>query len=201
MRDRTLIARVEEEDAKEPTILVRSPAVGIVDRVPAPGSYVDPSRGFLTLRILGQRHSLRLPREVRGWVTERMIEDTFIPIEFGQPLMRLSTAHAPDAVSESSEDSRPAGTAGTEEGLVPVTAPSQGVFYRRPNPETPPYVEEGSEVGSGSVLGLVEVMKCFHQISYGGPGLPEKGTVARILVEDSAEVEFGQALFLIRPAG
>jgi biotin carboxyl carrier protein len=62
-------------------------------------------------------------------------------------------------------------------------------------------VDEGSEVGTGSVLGLVEIMKCFHQITYGGAGLPERGSVARILVENAAEVELGQELFLVRPLG
>jgi biotin carboxyl carrier protein len=49
------------------------------------------------------------------------------------------------------------------------------------------------------VLGLVEIMKCFNQITYGGPGLPERGRVAEILAEDAAEVQFGQVLFRIKP--
>ena len=53
---------------------------------------------------------------------------------------------------------------------------------------------------AGTVLGLVEVMKSFNQIAYGGPGLPERGTVAKVLVQDAAEVTYGQTLFLIRPA-
>ena len=43
-------------------------------------------------------------------------------------------------------------------------------------------------------------MKCFNQIAYGGPGLPERGTVAKVLVEDAEEVEHDQVMFLIRPA-
>ena len=50
------------------------------------------------------------------------------------------------------------------------------------------------------MLGLVEVMKCFNQIAYGGPGLPERGTVAKILVDDSDEVVHDQVMFLISPA-
>ena len=46
---------------------------------------------------------------------------------------------------------------------------------------------------------MVEVMKCFNQITYGGPGLPESGQVTGILVEDAAEVRFGQPLFRIKP--
>ena len=80
-----------------------------------------------------------------------------------------------------------------------LRAPSEGIFYRRPAPEAPVYVDLGAQVSTGAVLGLVEVMKCFNQIAYGGPGLPDKGEIVRILADDSAEVEFGQALFWIRP--
>ena len=61
------------------------------------------------------------------------------------------------------------------------------------------FVDVGARVVAGTVLGLVEVMKCFNQITYGGPGLPEDGIVSRVLVEDAAEVHFGQPLFHIRP--
>ncbi len=53
--------------------------------------------------------------------------------------------------------------------------------------------------GQVSVLGLVEIMKCFNQITYGGAGLPDRGQVAEILAEDTAEVQFGQVLFRIKP--
>jgi biotin carboxyl carrier protein len=47
---------------------------------------------------------------------------------------------------------------------------------------------------------MVEVMKSFNQIVYGSPGLPERGVVVAIEVEDAVEVKFGQPLFLIRPS-
>jgi hypothetical protein len=42
-------------------------------------------------------------------------------------------------------------------------------------------------------------MKCFNQILYGGPGLPDEGIVVSIRAEDASEVRFGTPLFLIRP--
>lgn len=83
--------------------------------------------------------------------------------------------------------------------MITIKAPSDGIFYRCPSPDLPPYVEVGSSVVSGSLLGLVEIMKCFHQITYAGLGLPEKGEIVKILAEDSAEVRFGQVLFQIKP--
>ena len=47
--------------------------------------------------------------------------------------------------------------------------------------------------------GLVEIMKCFNQITCGGAGLPEHGRVAEILAEDASEVRFGRVLFRIKP--
>ena len=76
---------------------------------------------------------------------------------------------------------------------------SDGIFYRRPSPDSPAYVEVGSAVSSGSIMGLVEIMKCFHQITYGGLDLPEKGEIVKILADDAAEVRFGQALFHVKP--
>ncbi len=84
--------------------------------------------------------------------------------------------------------------------LIAIKAPSDGGFYRRPSPESPNYVNEGAEVTSGSVLGLIEVMESFNQITYGGPDLPENGTVTKILATDASEVAYGQTLFLVKPA-
>ena len=79
------------------------------------------------------------------------------------------------------------------EEIFTITAPSAGVFYRRPDPDSPPYVEVGSIVEPGDTLALIEVMKSF------APIVSEvKGEVVEILVEDGAAVEYGQTLFLIK---
>jgi biotin carboxyl carrier protein len=190
-----LVAKVDH--GPDQSFLVRSPAVGVADGVPPKGVYLNPSEGFLTLTILNRRYVVQLPRNVQGTVTEQLIEDNLTPLAYGQPLFRLSPvselrAHAADGAAASGQEH-------AADDLIAVTAPSDGVFYRRPTPDSPSYVEQGSEVGTGTVLGLVEVMKSFNQITYGAPGLPERGTVAEILVEDAAEVGFGQTLFLVRP--
>jgi biotin carboxyl carrier protein len=198
MPEHRLVARVEEEEAGR-AFLVRSPAVGIVDGVPAPGIYLNAMERFLALRILGRSHLVQLPRGVQGRVVERLVDGWNVPVEHNQPLLRLRLGESPDEAV-----ARAGGTATEAEAadrdLITVAAPSEGIFYRKPTPDSPSYVEEGSPVSKGSVLGLVEVMKSFNQIAYGGTGLPEKGVVARILVRDAQEVGFGQPLFLIRPA-
>jgi acetyl-CoA carboxylase biotin carboxyl carrier protein len=62
-----------------------------------------------------------------------------------------------------------------------------GTFYRRPNPTSDPYVDEGDEVKAGDVVGLVEIMKSFHEIQ-----ADADGTIARFLVENEDLVDAGQ---------
>jgi acetyl-CoA carboxylase biotin carboxyl carrier protein len=168
----------------------------MVERLPALGAHLD-APGPLVMRVLGERLVIELPMGVEGWVSERLIPRAPAPVEHGQPLLRLSTELA--GRPRSGVDALVAESAGADAGLVPVMAPSEGIFYRRPRPDAQPYVEVGSAVAPGTVLGLVEVMKCFSRVTYGGPGLPQRGTVARILVDEAAEVSFGQVLFLMQP--
>ena len=81
-----------------------------------------------------------------------------------------------------------------EEGLVPITAPLMGVFYSRPDPDAPPYVEVGKIVGADDTVGLIEVMKLFNSVKASIPG-----KIARIFVESGQLVEYGQTLFLVKP--
>src|SRR6185295_19175805 len=83
-------------------------------------------------------------------------------------------------------------------GALACPAPTDGVFYRRPAAGVPPFVEVGSRIRSGAPVGLVEVMKTFHQIVYGGPGLPAEVEVLEIRAEDGEEVRARQPLVVVR---
>jgi acetyl-CoA carboxylase biotin carboxyl carrier protein len=76
-----------------------------------------------------------------------------------------------------------------------VKSPMPGTFYRRPSPQADPYVSEGDEVKAGDVVGLVEIMKSFHEISS-----DTAGVVARFLVEDEDLVDAGQDIIALDPA-
>jgi acetyl-CoA carboxylase biotin carboxyl carrier protein len=73
-----------------------------------------------------------------------------------------------------------------------VTSPMFGVFHRAQSPESPPYVQPGSQVRAGDPLCLIEAMKSFNVIA-----ADKDGTVTAVLVENGQEVEPGQALFQI----
>ena len=70
-----------------------------------------------------------------------------------------------------------------------VKAQMPGTFYRRPDPESEFFVEEGAAVSAGDTVGLIEVMKSFHEVK-----AEEGGTVARFLVENEDAVDAGQDL-------
>ena len=81
------------------------------------------------------------------------------------------------------------------EGLVPIKANVASVFYRKASPEEPPFVEVGSEVKEDTVVCLLEVMKCFRQVT-----ADVRGRVEKILAVSGQLVEYGTVLFLIRPS-
>jgi acetyl-CoA carboxylase biotin carboxyl carrier protein len=198
MPERTLIARVREDDSHSGTLLVTSPVVGVVDGAPSAGVFLNRFDEILTVRVMGLRHVLRMPRDKHGWVVEVHIPNQLTPVAFDAPLLRI----APHIVGlEEAEGVAQAGGTDDDAGdAIVIKAPTEGIFYRRPSPDAAAFVEVGARVGGGTTLGLVEVMKCFNQITYGGPGLPDEGIVSRVLVEDATEVHFGQPLFWIRPA-
>jgi len=70
-----------------------------------------------------------------------------------------------------------------------VKSPMPGTFYRRPDPESDPYANEGDKVAAGDTIGLVEVMKSFHEIKS-----QEEGSISKFLVGDEEAVDAGQDL-------
>ena len=77
---------------------------------------------------------------------------------------------------------------------VAVTSPSVGVFYRRPSPDQPPFVEVGKEVQENDAVCLIEIMKMFTSVP-----APCRGRIVEILVGDASKVEHGEPLMYIQP--
>jgi acetyl-CoA carboxylase biotin carboxyl carrier protein len=101
-----------------------------------------------------------------------------------------SLSTQPSSHSTSSTGPSPDETA----GLVTITSPIVGTFYRSPSPDADPYVEEGDYARKGQVLCIVEAMKLMNEIES-----EVDGRIVKILAESTKSVEYGQALFLIDP--
>ena len=80
------------------------------------------------------------------------------------------------------------------EGLFELKSPLLGVFYRRPAPDKPPFVELGSEVGADDPVCIIDVMKMFSRVPAGAAG-----RIVEILAEDGQLVEHGQVLMRLEP--
>lgn len=89
---------------------------------------------------------------------------------------------------------QPSGPVEDTTGLITITSPIVGTFYRSPSPDADPYVEEGDFVKKGQVLCIVEAMKLMNEIES-----EIDGRITKILAESTKPVEYGQALFRIDP--
>src|SRR5262249_50325017 len=76
-----------------------------------------------------------------------------------------------------------------------VKTPLPGTFYRRPSPEAAPFVEEGDTIAAGEVVGLIEIMKTFHEIRSDADGV-----VAHFLVDNEELVDAGQDIIALEPS-
>lgn len=83
-------------------------------------------------------------------------------------------------------------TAETKNNYHEVRSPIVGTFYRAPSPDAAPYVEIGSSITVGKVLGIVEAMKLMNEIES-----DISGKIVKVLVENGKPVEYNQVLFLV----
>jgi acetyl-CoA carboxylase biotin carboxyl carrier protein len=73
-----------------------------------------------------------------------------------------------------------------------VLTPLPGTFYRRADPDSDPFVEEGGTVAPGDTVGLVEIMKNFQAVE-----VDVGGTVVEFLVDNDDTVTAGQAIAIV----
>ncbi len=97
---------------------------------------------------------------------------------------------APTAVAESAPPIQDINNA----GLHRVTAPFTGVFYRSATPTARAYVEVGDWVDANAVIGLVETMKIFNEVT-----ADVAGRITSFQAENGQLVHAGDGLVLIEP--
>jgi acetyl-CoA carboxylase biotin carboxyl carrier protein len=150
----------------------------------------------------GDERVVELTRRLAGVLTELGLSEVEIESADVRVRVQRTTVVAPTVVAPSVA-AAPAVTAASERPLVAevggptlvtIEAPMVGTFYRASSPTADPYVQEGDVVKEGQVLCIIEAMKLMNEIE-----AKTAGRVARILVENSQPVEYGQPLFLIDP--
>ena len=75
-----------------------------------------------------------------------------------------------------------------------IKSPMVGTFYSKSSPTANPFVKVGDKVKKGQVLCILEAMKLMNEIES-----EYDGEIVEVCVKDDEMVEFGQALFKIRP--
>ncbi len=103
-------------------------------------------------------------------------------------------AHA--AAEQAAAKREPAATAepAADASLMLVKSPIVGTFYESSSPDSPPFVRVGEKVTPGKVLCIIESMKLMNEIEAEVAGILESK-----LVPNGQPVEYGEALFAIRP--
>ncbi|MBW3244650.1 biotin carboxyl carrier domain-containing protein [Epibacterium sp. DP7N7-1] len=74
-----------------------------------------------------------------------------------------------------------------------IQSPLPGTFYHQASPEEPPFKSAGDAVAVGDVIGLIEVMKTFIQVT-----AEEPGTFEKYAVQNAAPVTAGDVVAELR---
>jgi acetyl-CoA carboxylase biotin carboxyl carrier protein len=111
------------------------------------------------------------------------------------PVVMSMPMQAPTASLGGGGSAAPAPPVDEEAGLKPIKSPMVGTFYAAPAPDAKPFVNVGTKVDEETDVCVIEAMKVFNNIK-----AELRGTIAKILVSSGQAVEFGQTLFLVKPA-
>ena len=135
-----------------------------------------------------------LVRKLAGLLDETRL--TEIEYAWGEHRIRVtrqvSSVHAVAAAPPAAAVAGPAAVEDLAKHPGAVTSPMVGTAYLAPQPGAAPFIRVGDQVSTGQPLLIVEAMKVMNQIRS-----TKAGRVARILVEDTAPVEFGQPLVIL----
>ncbi len=146
--------------------------------------------------------------EVSSWGRKVRITKRLMPSgngHSGQPVtisnlaVPKSPSDSPAAVSAKSfpaEQMVESEPVDADKKYIEIKSPMVGTFYAAPAPDAAPYVVLNQRIEVGQVVCIVEAMKLMNEIES-----EVAGRVAKIMIENSQPVEFGQVLFLIDPEG
>jgi acetyl-CoA carboxylase biotin carboxyl carrier protein len=122
-----------------------------------------------------------------------------LELERGGDRVRIRrTTGSPAAIVEAAPAAQPASAPAT--AAAPASqdhiqkSPIVGTFFEAPKPGDPPFVKVGDAVEVGQILCIIESMKLMNEIES-----EVAGTIVAKLVENGRPVEYGEALFAIRP--
>lgn len=137
-----------------------------------------------------ERESAERIRELIEIVESSGIEEVTVEEDDLKVTVRKqeSTAAAPTAPQPGANGDAPEPRPALD--LIMLDSPMVGTFYRSPEPDAPPFVEEGQTVAQGQTLCILEAMKVMNEVK-----ADDDAIVRKICVENADPVEYGQTLF------
>lgn len=147
-----------------------APCPGLWRGGPEDGALVKAGSDLGELEVLGVLHRLRAPSGAFGLVERdegpRLAR---MPVDAETVFLRLRPEAALD------EQALPLDSTARESTSGPVfRTPLGGRYYAKPGPTAEPFVKVGDEITTGTTVALIEVMKTFNRVNYGGAGLPAR---------------------------
>jgi len=143
--------------------------------------------GVAELEVQRGENRVRIRRSIPQPPQEVVFASSPAPVVANSPVPAAgSPAPAPAQASAPPEE---------DTDLQYVKSPIVGTFYESPSPGTPAFVKVGDRVSSGQVVCIIESMKLMNEIES-----DFSGVVVRKLIDNGKPVEYGQALFAVRPA-
>ena len=181
-------------------IEIASPAVGVWRQPPRVGALLAAGDSLGYLEILGVLVPLTT---ARGGMVKAIVargagarsRGEGAALGYRDPLLLLSQESLGEGVAAAGDPHHAADAAA---GLW-FRSPSSGRFYGRPAPDKSPFVSAGDEVARGTTVCLLEVMKTFNRVVYGGDALPARARIVRVVPADGDDVQAGDPLFELEP--
>ncbi|MGI8743023.1 MAG: acetyl-CoA carboxylase biotin carboxyl carrier protein [Bryobacteraceae bacterium] len=147
--------------------------------------------GVAEMEIKRGENSLRLRRSFGPSPTTEVLIPHHVVTQAAPATSGPAQALEPAASSPAPQVAGPSGPGSHD---VIIKSPIVGTYYDFPKPGDPPFVKVGDAIEPGQVLCIIESMKLMNEIES-----EVSGVVSAKLMENSRPVEYGEALFAIRP--
>ena len=138
---------------------------------------------------------IRLAQDSQVAELEVQRGDNRVRIRLAVAIPEVTVPAAGPAVAATSATTPPAAAApAPDETLQMVTSPIVGTYYEASKPGDPIFAKNGDSISKGQVLCIIESMKLMNEIES-----DFAGTIVKCFVENGQPVEYGQALFAVKP--
>ncbi|MGY8925698.1 MAG: acetyl-CoA carboxylase biotin carboxyl carrier protein [Flavobacteriales bacterium] len=119
-------------------------------------------------------------------------EEKQIIVQASTPMAQVAAPVAPPVLAPAVEIV--AENEDEDSKFITVKSPMIGTFYRSSSPDKDPFVSVGETIKQGDTICVIEAMKLFNEIE-----AEVTGKIVKVLVDDSAPVQYDQPLFLVDP--